>query len=122
AQTLDFPTLNVSVDRNRAGQFGVTMADVAKSLVAATSSSRFTDPNFWRDPKSGNAFQIQLEIPQSKIASTEDVGNLPVMNHADGPRELTRPLASDIASLKYGRTMAAGDGYTIHRVAGLTAT
>ena len=111
----------MSVDRNRAGQFGVTMADVAKSLVAATSSSRFTDPNFWRDPKSGNAFQIQLEIPQSKIASTEDVGNLPVMNHADGSSELTRPLVSDIASLKYGTTMGEVDRYNMQRVVGLTA-
>src|SRR5439155_10931533 len=64
AQPLDYPTLQVTIDRGRAGQFGVAMADVAKSLVAATSSSRFTDPNFWRDPKSGNAFQLQLEIPQ----------------------------------------------------------
>jgi len=30
---------------------------VAKSLVAATSSSRFTEPNFWRDPASGNGFR-----------------------------------------------------------------
>ena len=70
------PRLNVTIDRDRAGQFGVTMADVAKSLVAATSSSRFTDPNYWRDPRSGNAFQIQVEIPQNKIASREDVGNV----------------------------------------------
>ena len=61
--------------------FGLTMHDVARSLVAATSSSRFTDPNYWRDPNSGNAFQIQVEIPQHKMASTEDVQNLPVMNH-----------------------------------------
>jgi len=57
AQPLDYPSLNVTVDRDRAGQFGVTMADVAKSLVAATSSSRFTDPNYWRDPKSGKSFR-----------------------------------------------------------------
>ena len=48
---------------NRAGQFGVTTPKSARSLVAATSSSRFTDPNFWRDPASGNGFQIQVEIP-----------------------------------------------------------
>ena len=43
----------------------------ARSLVAATSSSRFTDLNYWRDPASGNGFQIQVEIPQSKMASIE---------------------------------------------------
>ncbi len=73
AQPLDYPSLLVQIDRDRAGQFGVTTADVAKSLVAATSSSRFTDLNFWRDPGSGNGFQIQVEIPQAKMASLEDV-------------------------------------------------
>jgi hypothetical protein len=32
---------------------GVEVDDVAKSLVAATTSSRFTVPNFWADPASG---------------------------------------------------------------------
>src|SRR5438309_675151 len=66
-QPLDYSTLQVNVDRERAGQFGLSMASVAKSLTAATSSSRFVEPNYWRDPVSGNAFQIQVEIPQDKI-------------------------------------------------------
>jgi multidrug efflux pump subunit AcrB len=65
AQPQDYPTLQINIDRERAGQYGLTMQDVGRSLVAATSSSRFTDPNYWRDPVSGNAFQIQVEIPQN---------------------------------------------------------
>jgi multidrug efflux pump subunit AcrB len=121
AQPLDYPSLNVTVDRDRAGQFGVTMADVAKSLVAATSSSRFTDPNYWRDPKSGNAFQIQLEIPQREMASREDVGNLPVMKHDGIAREFSRPLVDDVAAIDYGTTMGEVDRYNMQRVVGLTA-
>jgi multidrug efflux pump subunit AcrB len=121
AQPLDYPSLNVTVDRDRAGQFGVTMADVAKSLVAATSSSRFTDPNYWRDPRSGNAFQIQLEIPQSKIASREDVGNVPVMNHDGAAREFSRPLVNDVATVDFGTTLGEVDRYNMQRVVGLTA-
>jgi multidrug efflux pump subunit AcrB len=121
AQPLDYPSLNVTVDRDRAGQFGVTMADVAKSLVAATSSSRFTDPNYWRDPRSGNAFQIQLEIPQSKIASREDVGNVPVMSSGGTASEFSRPLVDDVAKVDYGTTMGEVDRYNMQRVVGLTA-
>ena len=43
-QQLDYPTVNVAVDRERAGLMGVRMADVSRSLVAATSSSRFVVP------------------------------------------------------------------------------
>jgi multidrug efflux pump subunit AcrB len=121
AQPLDYPSLNVTVNRDRAGQFGVTMADVAKSLVAATSSSRFTDPNYWRDPKSGNAFQIQLEIPQHEMASRDDVGNLPVMHHDGMAREFSRPLVDDVATIDYGTTMGEVDRYDMQRVVGLTA-
>ncbi len=73
AQPLDYPTLEVIVDRDRAGQFGLSMADIGTSMVAATSSSRYTNLNFWRDPRSGNGFQIQVEIPQARIGSVEDV-------------------------------------------------
>src|SRR6266446_811831 len=79
AQPLDYPSLQIQIDRARAGQFGVTPSDVGRSLVAATSSSRYTELNFWRDPGSGNGFQIQVELPQAKIASIEDVADLPVM-------------------------------------------
>ncbi len=79
AQAADFPTFDIDIDRARAGQFGLTMADVVQSVVPATSSSRFTQPNYWRDPNSGNAFQIQVELPQSRLQSVEDVGSVPVM-------------------------------------------
>ena len=55
------------------------MADVVNSVVPATSSSRFTQPNYWRDPNSGNAFQIQVELPQNHMQSVESVGQLPIM-------------------------------------------
>ena len=61
------------------------MADVVRSVVPATSSSRFTEPNYWRDPNSGNAFQIQVELPQNRMQSVEEVGELPVM--LDGHRD-----------------------------------
>ena len=53
AQEMNYPTLDITIDRERAGQFGLTMADVVRSVVPATSSSRFTQPNYWRDPNSG---------------------------------------------------------------------
>src|SRR5438094_6435705 len=86
----------------RAGQFGVTPSDVARSLVAATSSSRYTELNFWRDPGSGNGFQIQVEIPQAKMASLEDIADLPVTSRTGGDGETGRPLLADVATVDYG--------------------
>src|SRR5690606_5620588 len=57
AEALAYPTLEIDVDRDLAGQFGLTMQDVMRSLVTATSSTRFTDKNLWIDPRSGLVFQ-----------------------------------------------------------------
>src|SRR5215510_12701962 len=120
AQPLDYPSLQIQINRDRAGQFGVTAADIGRSLVAATSSSRYTDLNFWRDPGSGNGFQIQVEIPQAKMASIEDIADLPVMSRtADGA--LGRPLLSDVASVDYGTVPGEVDRYNMQRVVSFTA-
>jgi multidrug efflux pump subunit AcrB len=97
AQEYNYPTLDININRERAGQFGLTMADVVRSVVPATSSSRFTEPNYWRDPTSGNAFQIQVELPQNQIQSVDEIGRLPVM--AIGRPEMQ---LDNIASMKLG--------------------
>ena len=62
-QALDYPTVNVESTARSAGLSGVTVAEVARSVVAATSSSRFVVPNYWPDPKTGIGYQVQVEIP-----------------------------------------------------------
>jgi multidrug efflux pump subunit AcrB len=118
-QALDYPTLEVKVDRDRAGQLGLTMADVARSLVTATSSSRFVAPNYWRDPKSGNAFQIQVQIPPYRMTSSEEVADLPVM--AAGAAWSGHPLVGDVASVRYGSAFGEVDRYNMQRVVSMTA-
>src|SRR5438094_4689187 len=120
AQPLDYPSLQIQINRERAGQFGVTPTDVGRSLVAATSSSRYTDLNFWRDPGSGNGFQIQVEIPQAKMASIEDVSDLPVMSRT-GDGSVGRPLVSDVATVDYGTVPGEVDRYNMQRVVSFTA-
>jgi multidrug efflux pump subunit AcrB len=115
-QEMHYPTLDIAIDRNRTGQFGLTMADVVHSIVPATSSSRFTDPNYWRDPNSGNAFQIQVELPQNRIQSVQEVGSIPLM-----PMGGSKPLVNDIASLTPNTMPGEIDRYNGQRVVSLTA-
>jgi multidrug efflux pump subunit AcrB len=115
-QPLDYPTMEIRVDRERAGQLGVTVDEVGRSLVAATSSSRFIQPIYWRDPASGNAYQVQVEIPQSRVASIEDVQSVPVNNGRGG-----RALASDVAEITYGTAVGEYDRYNQQRMVTVTA-
>jgi multidrug efflux pump subunit AcrB len=114
AQESSLPTLDITVDRERAGQYGLTMSDVVRSVVPATSSSRFTDPNYWRDPNSGNAFQLQVEIPQNRMQSAGQVGDLPIQR--DG-----NTLLHDVAQLRPGTMPGLIERYNGQHIVSLTA-
>ena len=116
AQDVNYPTLDIDINRERAGQFGLTMADVTRSVVPATSSSRFTQPNYWRDPNSGNAFQIQVELPQNRMQSAEELGALAVMQEGRPDLRL-----DDIATLKSGTMPGLIERNNGQRVISLTA-
>lgn len=94
AEALSYPTLEIDVDRDLAGQFGLTMQDVTRSLVTATSSTRFTDKNLWIDPRSGLVFQTQVQIPEGVMSSEERLRSLPLKKGSP------RPVLEDIATLR----------------------
>src|SRR5207247_6805488 len=115
-QALDYPTVDVTVNRERAGLMGVKMAEISRSLVAATSSSRFVVPNYWADPNSGVAYQIQVQVPQTDLNALEEAQNLPV-SYRDGKAILLR----NIASVKEGTTVGQYERYKMHRMVSATA-
>ena len=64
-----YPSVDIRVNREMAGQLGATANDVASAVVSSTASSRFTAPSYWRDPKSGVSYQVQVQVPQAKMTS-----------------------------------------------------
>lgn len=113
---LDYPTLEVDIDRERAGQLGLTIDRIGKSLVSATSSSALTTPIFWTDPATGVGYRVQIRVPESSIQSIEDVANLPIAQ--DGS---TRAFLRDVASIHDGTTPGEIDHYNSQRTIHVTA-
>jgi multidrug efflux pump subunit AcrB len=113
---LDYPMLDVNIDRERAGQLGVTVDRVGKSIVNATSSSALTTPIFWTDPQSGVGYRVQLRVPESEIQSIEDLSNMPVMQ--DGS---SRAFLRDVAEIREGTTPGEIDHYNSQRAVHVTA-
>jgi len=115
-QSLDYPTVDVALNRERAGLMGVKTVDVSRSLVAATSSSRFTTPVYWADPNSGVAYQIQVQIPQPQMNSMEEVKNIPVALR-DGKSVLLRNVANVSSATAVGQY----ERYNMQRMVTITA-
>lgn len=100
AQPMAYPVLKIDMDRERAGQMGVTATQVSRSLVAATSSSRFTDKNLWLDNNKGLAYQVQIQIPEFEMTSVDDIKNIPLQSGQQ------RPTLNDVA--RFSEELAPG--------------
>ncbi len=92
AQPMNYPVLKVELDRERAGQLGLTSSQIARSLVAATSSSRFTDKNLWLDYHKGLAYQVQVQIPEAEMNNAEAIASIPLRPHQ------LHPTLADVAT------------------------
>ena len=124
-QSMDYPTVQINVDREKAGMAGLMPVDVSRALVTATSSSRFVVPNYWADPKSGVAYQVQVEIPRpvvrspynmETVGSMEQLGRIPLRKTDNG-----QVLVRDVASIERGTMPGQYDRYNMKRQVTLTA-
>lgn len=115
ASPLDYPGIKLTIDRVKAGQLGLTVDQITKSSVAATSSSRFTQPNYWLDKTSGTAYQVQVEYPQYRINSPDELGIVPVAAGNGNP-----VYVRDVATSQ--RTVAPGEYDRINQQRYITIT
>ena len=115
-QALDYPAIQVDVNRQMAGQLGVTVDQVGRSFAAATSSSRFVAPNYWADPRTGIAFQVQIEVPQPRMTSVEDLRVIPV-----GTERGSHAMLGDVATIGNATIVGEYDRINGQRMVTLTA-
>ena len=114
-QPLNYPCLVIDIDRMKAAQFGLSANDVAKSLVAATSSSRFTAKNLWLDKRKGFAYQVQVQVPEYEMNSANDIESIPMI------RGQLRPTLTDIATLTPTKMPAEYDRIGPRRIVTVSA-
>lgn len=103
AQPVKYPTIDIEIDRTRAAQMGVTLDEISRSLIAATSSSRYTEKNLWIDPRSNISYGVQVEIPENQMTSMNDINEIPVLSNE------SRPVLGDVADLKQDTSYGEND-------------
>jgi multidrug efflux pump subunit AcrB len=97
-QALDYPTVEVTIDREKAGLSGAKVSDVAHAIVMATASTRFASLNYWIDVKTGFDYLVQLQIPPLRIDKPEDIETLPV----NSVNPLVNLMIRDVATVRKG--------------------
>jgi multidrug efflux pump subunit AcrB len=114
-QAQDAPTVEVKLDRARIGQSGVTVADVGKSFVEATSSSRFVLPMYWTETATGFGYLLQVQVPPRRMNTAGEVGLIGVKQTDKG-----QLLLQDVATIKEGTAPAQYDRLNLRRMISLT--
>ena len=114
-QSFDYPTVEVNIDREKIAPSGATASEAIQAITPYTSSSRFTVPNYWRDPASGVGYQVQVEVPFALVNSVKDLELAPVVT-----REGDLSLLRDVAQIKEGTMPGEIDRYNMRRVVSIT--
>jgi multidrug efflux pump subunit AcrB len=102
-QPIRYPAIRIDIDRIRAAQLGVDASDISRSLIASTSSSRFTEKNIWMDENIGLSYNVQVEVPENQMTSVNDINEIPVLKNS------SRPLIGDVATIRPDTTYGEAD-------------
>jgi multidrug efflux pump subunit AcrB len=114
-QSTHYPAIRIDIDRVRAAQLGTNAAAISRSLLEATSSSRYTEKSVWIDHRSNLAYNVQVEIPENKMRSIHDIGETPILPNAP------RPVLNDVATITTDTTNGENDDIGPNPVLSVTA-
>jgi multidrug efflux pump subunit AcrB len=77
-QDIDYPAIQLDVERTRAGELGLTQKEVVGNIITALTSNAMIAPSFWIDPKTGNDYMLTVQYPERQIRNFEDLRAIPV--------------------------------------------
>ncbi|MEO8597435.1 MAG: efflux RND transporter permease subunit [Candidatus Solibacter sp.] len=81
-QDIDYPALQLDVDRTRAGQLGLDQREVVGNLITALTSNQMIAPSYWIDPKNGNDYMLTVQYPETQVQTLGDLRAIPLRGTA----------------------------------------
>jgi multidrug efflux pump subunit AcrB len=132
-QVLDYPTLFLDVDRDRAAQLGISQRDAANSMLVSLSSSVLVSPSYYVNPGNQVNYPVVVEVPLPKMTSAHDVMATPVtpgvkLDRQVSPWTSTNPFPrapvqtlDNISRMTTTVQPTEIDHYTVARVLDVTA-
>ena len=111
-QDIDYPALQLDVDRTRARELGLTQKEVVGNIITALTSNAMIAPSFWIDPKTGNDYMLTVQYPEQQIRSFDDLRAIPI--HGRNIAQSTRLDA--VSSIREIKSPTEVDHYQLRRV------
>ncbi|HEV8411173.1 MAG TPA: efflux RND transporter permease subunit [Gemmatimonadaceae bacterium] len=109
-QVLDYPTMRVDVDRQRASEMGLSQSDVANAMLVSLSSSALVSPSFYIDPSNGVNYLVAVKVPLNQFQNVRSVMSTPVTS----PGQLNARDAGSLSDVPHAPTQTLGNLASIH--------
>jgi len=77
-QDMDYPALQLNVNRARASQLGLNPKEVIDNVITALTSDVMIAPSYWIDSKTGNNYFVTVQYPENQVKSIEDLKAMPL--------------------------------------------
>ena len=95
-QDLDYPSLRLDVNRQRASELGLNQHEVVNNVITALTSNAMIAPSFWIDPKSGQDYMLTVQYPEAQIQTMPDLKAIPLRS-ADGAASTRLDMVSNVS-------------------------
>ncbi len=111
-QDLDYPALELDVDRYRAGQLGLSSKEVMDNVVTAVNSDGMIAPSFWIDPHSGNEYMLTVQFPENEVKDLAGLRAIPIR----GPKFTDSTRLDSVVKIRQIDSPTEVDHYQLARV------
>lgn len=111
-QDLDYPSLRLNINRERASQLGLTQHEVVNNVITALTSNGMIAPSYWIDPKSGNDYMLTVQYPEAQIATLPDLRAIPLHS----PRESGSTRLDMVSDITRFQSPTEVDHYQLRRI------
>jgi HAE1 family hydrophobic/amphiphilic exporter-1 len=110
-QDMDYPALQVNVNRARASELGLNPQEVVDNLITSLTSDAMIAPGYWVDPRSGNNYFVTVQYPENQVRSVEDLKAMPLR----GPNLKLPTYLNQVADVKVIQSPTEVDHYQLQR-------
>ncbi len=111
-QDVDYPALQLNVDREKAAQLGLSQREVVDNVITSLTSNAMIAPNYWVDPKSGNPYLLTVQYPENTVRTMSDLRQIPLR----GPKIQQPTFLDSVMTMKNISAPTEVDHYQLSRV------
>jgi len=111
-QDLDYPGIQLNVNREMAGRLGLSSKEVVDNVITALTSNGMIAPSYWVDPRNGNNYLLTVQYPETQVKSLTDLKEIPL--HA--ANNMNTAALEAVSSVKPINTPTEVDHYQLRRV------